>query len=380
MFRASRLSRGNRFFPTQVLVTPTVGRSLHPGAVRPKRTFDPYCPCGLGQHRHQPVLLRRAHRDERRHDAGGLPRAPQGGRGPDEAADRAVPDGDLSHPARRSRRATAKADRPRWRVDDVTFAARRATSGAQRPEAARPRDALQDAGAVAAARRHPALPDRAARRSVRHRSDHAGLRAHAAGRRQLRQRAGRLRRRQEDRRRPADLRRGQARAGGDRQAARHLPRRPRQPRHRGVVAVGAALPRDDRPRREDARHLRVDPHRREVRHLGADPRPDRRRQGSRRAHDPRAVAPRSGELPGRELRGAARQPVRIGNLRLRKGRVHRRPRSQARPPRARQRRHAVPRRSRRHVADGAGQAAARARGAPLRAPRRQQVDPRRLPA
>ena len=156
-----------------------------------------------------------------------------------------------------------------------------------------------------------------------------------------------------------------------RQAARRLPRRPRQPRHRRSVAVGAALPRDDRPRREDAGHLRVDPHRGEVRHLGPDPRTDRRRQGSRGAHDPRAVAPRPGKLPGRQLRGAARQPVRVGNLRLRKRRLHRRARSQARTARARQRRHAVPRRGRRHVADGAGQTAARARGTPLRAPRRQ---------
>ena len=54
--------------------------------------------------------------------------------------------------------------------------------------------------------------------------------------------------------------------------------------------AGPALPRDDRPRREDARHLRVDPDRRQVRHLGADPRADRIRQGSRGAHDPRAVA------------------------------------------------------------------------------------------
>ena len=44
--------------------------------------------------------------------------------------------------------------------------------------------------------------------------------------------------------------------------------------------VGPALPRDDRPRREDARRLRVDPHRREVGHLGADPRPDRIRAKS----------------------------------------------------------------------------------------------------
>ena len=39
--------------------------------------------------------------------------------------------------------------------------------------------------------------------------------------------------------------------------------------HRGSVAVGAALPRDDRPRREDADRLRVDSHGRQVRHLGA---------------------------------------------------------------------------------------------------------------
>ena len=38
----------------------------------------------------------------------------------------------------------------------------------------------------------------------------------------------------------------------------------------------------------------------------------------------------AGELPGRQLRGAARHPVRIGNLRLRKRRVHRRARPQAR--------------------------------------------------
>ena len=156
-------------------------------------------------------------------------------------------------------------------------------------------------------------------------------------------------------------------------AARHLPRAPRQPRRRGVVAVGAALPRDDRARREDAGHLRVDPHRRQVGHLGADPRPDRRRQGSRGAHDPRAVAARPGALPGRQLRGAARHPVRVRDLRLREGRVHRRPRPQARTARDGQRRHAVPRRDRRPVARRAGQAAARARGAALRAARRQQV-------
>ena len=53
--------------------------------------------------------------------------------------------------------------------------------------------------------------------------------------------------------------------------------------HRRPVAVGAALPRDDRPRREDAGRLRVDPHRGQVGHLGADSRADRLGQGSRGA-------------------------------------------------------------------------------------------------
>ena len=39
---------------------------------------------------------------------------------------------------------------------------------------------------------------------------------------------------------------------------------------------------------------------------------------------------RHGKLPGRQLRRAARHAVRVGNLRLREGRVHRRARSQAR--------------------------------------------------
>ncbi len=86
------------------------------------------------------------------------------------------------------------------------------------------------------------------------------------------------------------------------------------------------------------------------------------------------------ELPGGQLRGAARHAVRVGDLRLRKGRVHRRQRPQARTARAGRPRHAVPRRDRRPVAGGAGQAAARARGSPLRAARRPEVGARRLPA
>ena len=82
-----------------------------------------------------------------------------------------------------------------------------------------------------------------------------------------------------------------ARQRGDGRAARQLPRAPRRGQHRRPVAVGPALPRDDRPRREDADRLRVDPDRREVGHLGADPRADRIGQGSRRADDPRAEPP-----------------------------------------------------------------------------------------
>ena len=173
--------------------------------------------------------------------------------------------------------------------------------------------------------------------------------------------------------RPARERRGP-------RPARPLPRAPGHRQPRGPLARGPALPRNDRPRREDARRVRVDPHRREVRHLGADPRADRFGQGSRRADDPRAEPPGHQQVPGGELRGAARHALRVGNLRLRKGRVHRRPRSQAGPARAGEQRHAVPRRNRRHVAHRAGQAAARARGAALRAARRQHADRRQLPA
>ena len=52
--------------------------------------------------------------------------------------------------------------------------------------------------------------------------------------------------------------------------------------------------------------------------------PDRIGQGSRGADDPRAEPPRPRELPGGQLRRAARHAVRVGDLRLREGRLHRR--------------------------------------------------------
>ena len=78
------------------------------------------------------------------------------------------------------------------------------------------------------------------------------------------------------------------------------------------------------------------------------------------------------EVPGCELRGVAGHALRIGNLRVREGRVHRRTGPQAGPARTGQRRHAVSRRDRRHVAHRTGQAPARARRAPIRTPGRQK--------
>ena len=198
---------------------------------------------------------------------------------------------------------------------------------------------------------------------VRRRVADAGVRPDAARRGQLRRRADALRRGTTPAWRTAPLRGGPPRPGSRHRPARRLPRTAGDGQHRGPVAVGPALPRDDRPRREDADRLRVDPDRRQVRHLRAHPRPHRLGQGGGGADDPRAEPARHRALPGGQLRGAARHAVRVGDLRPREGGLHRRPRPQARPPRAGERRHAVSRRDRRPLDRRAGQAAARARGA-----------------
>ena len=96
-----------------------------------------------------------------------------------------------------------------------------------------------------------------------------------------------------------------------------IPRTPRGRQHRGSVALGPAVPRNDRPRREDADRLRMDPHGGQVGHLGADSRADRLGQGSRRPDDPRAEPAQRREVPGGQLRRAARHALRVGNLRVR---------------------------------------------------------------
>ena len=79
-----------------------------------------------------------------------------------------------------------------------------------------------------------------------------------------------------------------------------------------------------------------------------DPRRNRHRQGADRRRDPPQLAARGAQLRQGELRRAAGEPARIGAVRPREGRVHRRRPAAHRPLRAGRRRHAVPRRDRRH--------------------------------
>ena len=82
-----------------------------------------------------------------------------------------------------------------------------------------------------------------------------------------------------------------------------------------------------------------------------------------------------------ELRRDPDGPARERAVRPREGRVHRRHRAEGRPLRAGQRRHAVPRRGRRHPARAAAEVAARAPGAGVRAAgRRRKTIARRRPA
>ena len=103
VFRASRLSRGNRYFPTQVLITPT--SVVH------------YTPELFGRKEHSIHIVHVASVSIDTNlffsdviiettggtDAGDLPRPSQGGRDPHEAADRAVSDRDLSQARQRPR-------------------------------------------------------------------------------------------------------------------------------------------------------------------------------------------------------------------------------------------------------------------------------------
>ena len=99
-------------------------------------------------------------------------------------------------------------------------------------------------------------------------------------------------------------------------------------------------------------------------------------QGRRGARDPRGVAARQGAVRRLRLRGGGAQPHRVGAVRPREGRLHRRRRQPRGRVRARARRHAVSRRDRRAVARAAAEALARARAAARQGGRRAEGDRR----
>ena len=96
---------------------------------------------------------------------------------------------------------------------------------------------------------------------------------------------------------------------------------------------------------------------------------ERRRQGARRADDspPQPSQPRA--VRAGELRGDSRRPHRVGAVRPREGLVYRRDRAAGGQVRAGRPRDDLPRRSRRHEPEDAGQSAARASGGRGRAAR-----------
>ena len=150
-------------------------------------------------------------------------------------------------------------------------------------------------------------------------------------------------------------------------------------RHRPGRGAGAARRPDRAPRRRSADADARDPgvvrqgagdaagvprHRPPValQRGGADHRRVRHRQGAGGARAARAQPAAGQALRGAEHLGDSRRAARVGIVRTREGLVHRRRHAAPRPLRAGQRRHAVPRRNRRHVDAVADAPAARARG------------------
>ena len=154
----------------------------------------------------------------------------------------------------------------------------------------------------------------------------------------------------------ADARRGRPAAPGERERA---------PARRAARTLRLlAHPRHER---RDAPGLRTGRASRAHQYDGPHPRRVGDRQGAHRAGDSLQLAAGAEGVRQGELRRAAGDAHRVGALRLREGRVHRRRAAQEGTLRARRRRDAPPRRDRRHQSRDAGQAAARAAGARVRA-------------
>ena len=115
----------------------------------------------------------------------------------------------------------------------------------------------------------------------------------------------------------------------------------------------------------DAGDLRAGPHRGALQLHHPDPRRVRHRQGGAGPRHPRREPARRGPLRRGLLRRAHRDPARVGALRPREGRLHRRHGAAQGQVRGRPRRHPLPRRGRRHRPQAAARPAAGAGGAPL---------------
>ena len=140
-------------------------------------------------------------------------------------------------------------------------------------------------------------------------------------------------------------------------------------KHASQERAARALRFLEHPRHEraDAARLRAGLAGRAHRHDRAHPRRVGHRQRADRAGDPLQLAAVEAAVHQGELRGAAREPHRVGAVRLRKGRVHRRARDQERAIRAGRGGVALSRRNRRAQPGDADQAAARDSGARVRA-------------
>jgi Nif-specific regulatory protein len=117
-----------------------------------------------------------------------------------------------------------------------------------------------------------------------------------------------------------------------------------------------------RQQQPDAPGLRADRAGRPHEHHGADPRRVRHRQGTDRACDSLQLAAVDGAVHQGELRGAAGLAYRVGAVRLREGRVHRRGDPEERPVRAGRGGTPLSGRNRRRAPVNPGQAAPRPAG------------------
>ncbi len=145
-------------------------------------------------------------------------------------------------------------------------------------------------------------------------------------------------------------------------------------REPAAARAGAARPRDPRQLGTDPALEAADRAGGADQRLGADHGRERHRQGTRCAPDPPAEQARRRAVRRGELRSDPRGADRVGAVRSREGRLHRRDRAQARQVRAGRPRHDLPRRDRRHVAEDAGEGAARAAGVEVRAGGRHRAD------